>query len=50
MQNVDDVPSIEVDLKAHPTAQQLADTCRAFFAEVEDLYVSPINRFFSLSI
>lgn len=43
MQNVNDVPSIEVDLKAYPTAQQLVDTCREFFAEVEDLCVSPDN-------
>ncbi|KAF2234975.1 hypothetical protein EV356DRAFT_576175 [Viridothelium virens] len=37
MQNVNDVPPIEVDLKAHPTAQKLVDTCREFFSEVEDL-------------
>ena len=46
MQNVNDVPSIEVDLKTHPTAQKLVDSCRQFFTEVEDLSVAQIRFHF----
>jgi hypothetical protein len=40
--STNDVPPTEVDLTAHPTAQNLVSRCRDFFSEVEDLYISPL--------